>query len=529
MHKSEVKRLLKDLIPNKAPGPDDISPLELKLASGKIAATVAALSNESLSSGTLPEQFKMAKLHPLLKPGKTDTSLPANYRGISLTCIISKLLEKIVCNQVSAFMTENGVFSEYQYGFRKARSCSDLLVATIDDWHLAQDANKYTAIAFIDLSKAFDNVRHATLLLMLQKFGLGGTVLQWFFNYLFNRQQRIHLQVPFTTSKGVPQGSVLGPLLFNIYVSDLADLATAHGACLPSFADDFTLYASSESPTAACDRVSSVLKRLKSCLDDRGLEINSGKTVAMLISPSRSRIPTIDFRINLDGAEMKFVKQTRLLGIIIDDSLSWSYHIDSVCCKVGRKIGALRRSFRLLTPHARRTFYISVIQPDLEYAALTFTPSMNAGVRNRLLAVWRKAIRCAAGVRYQDEVTPLLSEFRLTNIVDRWIVQFACHVRRCVKQEAPSTSCAKLQPASSPPLHQRTGEFLSSVPGEQSCSLGLVSFLNRAPLLWNSLPVDVREAPSPSSFKRRLLNILKDPCNLNKLSNICFNNPSIVQ
>ena len=149
VHKSEVKRLLKDLIPNKAPGPDDISPLELKLASGKIAATVAALFNESLSSGTLPEQFKMAKLHPLLKPGKTDTSLPANYRGISLTCIISKLLEKIVCNQVSAFMTENGVFSEYQYSFRKVRSCSDLLVATIDDWRLAQDANKYTAIDLI--------------------------------------------------------------------------------------------------------------------------------------------------------------------------------------------------------------------------------------------------------------------------------------------------------------------------------------------------------------------------------------------
>ena len=123
-----------------------------------------------------------------------------------------------------------------------------------------------------------------------------------------------------------PQGSVLGPLLFNIYASDLADLGTAHDARLPSFADDVTLYGSSESPTAACDRVSSVLRRLKSCLDDRGLKSNSGKTAAMLISPSRSRIPTIDLRINLDGAEMKFVtvKQTRLLGIIIDDSLSSS-------------------------------------------------------------------------------------------------------------------------------------------------------------------------------------------------------------
>ena len=145
------------------------------------------------------------------------------YAGIifSIICLTkhnpkgkAKSLEKIVCNQVSAFMTKNGVFSEYQYGFRKARSCSDLLVATIDDWHLAQDANKFTAIAFIDLSKAFDNVRHATLLLMLQKFGLGGTVLQWFFNYLFNRQQRIHLQVPFTRSKGVPRGECSWPAAF---------------------------------------------------------------------------------------------------------------------------------------------------------------------------------------------------------------------------------------------------------------------------------------------------------------------------
>ena len=200
-------------------------------------------------------------------------------------------------------MTENGVFSKYQYGFRKARSCSDLLVATIDDWHLAQDANKFTAIAFIDLSKAFDNVRHATLFLMLQKFGLGGTVLQWFFNYLSSTGNNVTTSwYPLPCPKGSHRGAFLARC-FSTFVSDLADLATAHGARLPSFADDFTLYASSESPTAACDRVSSVLRRLKSCLDDRGLEINSGKTVAMLISPSRSRIPTIDFRINLDGAD----------------------------------------------------------------------------------------------------------------------------------------------------------------------------------------------------------------------------------
>ena len=137
---------------------------------------------------------------------------------------------------------------------------------------------------------------------------------------------------------------------------------------------------------------------------------------------------------------------------------------------------------------------------------------MNAGLRNRLLALWRKAIRCAAGVGYQDEVTPLLSEFLLTNIVDRWIVQFACHVRRCLKQEAPSTSCAKLQrPAHRHCTRGQENSFRLFLANNRA---GLGSFSKGAPLLWNSLPVDVREAPSSSSFKRRLLNILKEPCNL---------------
>ena len=137
---------------------------------------------------------------------------------------------------------------------------------------------------------------------------------------------------------------------------------------------------------------------------------------------------------------------------------------------------------------------------------------MNAGLRNRLLAVWRKAIRCAAGVGYQDEVTQLLSEFRLTNIVDRWIIQFACYVPRCVKQEAPSMSCARLQwPAH---RHCTRGQENSFSPFLANNRAGLVSFSNRARLIWNSLPADVREAPSLPSFKRRLLHILKRLCNL---------------
>ena len=200
-------------------------------------------------------------------------------------------------------------------------------------------------------------------------------------------------------------------------------------------------------------------------------------------------------------------------------------HFVSKCshcaCSVSHERGPNERSYVKSPPpppHARRTFFTSVIQPDLEYAALTFTPSMNAGLRNRLLAVWRKASRCAAGVGYQDEVTtPLLSEFRLTNIVDRWIVQFACYVRQCAKQETPSTSCAKLQrPAH---RHRTRGQENSFRPFPANNRAGLVFFSNRAPLLWNSLPVDVREALSPSSFKGQ-------PPHCDSIAEKCISPPS---
>ena len=395
---------------------------------------------------------KIASRGSCLKSGKKDVTAPENYRGISLTPLVSKVLERIVFDEVSAFLSNRKLLSKFQFGFRASHSCSDLLLATLDDWLQARDKKQYTTAVFIDLSKAFDNVLHEHLRLTLQACGICGTALRWFRNLLYDRQQRVVVNNKsssfFTCNKGVPQGSVLGPLLFNIYVADLPSLAREHGAKMPSFADDMTLYCSHTSATLACSSVSAALKDTSRALALRGLSINVSKTVAMVIAPGASlpsmpRSPNVTgVRLLLQNEEVKLVSQTRLLGIIIDDSLSWSPHVDSICKKVGR--GALRRTYRQLTPTARRQFFVSVIQPDLEYAASATIPFMPTGQQDRLLALWKKAVRCLAGVHPQDDVLPLIRNLKLMLLSHRWSLQLYTTIRRCHQQSAPALLLEKL-------------------------------------------------------------------------------------
>ena len=167
--------------------------------------------------------------------------------------------------------------TEDQYGFRKGHNCADLLTVAVDDWLLARDKKLHTAVVFIDLKKAFDNVQHQLLLLKLQQYGIGGTVLAWFWNYLSQRTQNVVLNGYFCSFKGVPQGSVLGPLLFNLYVADLPEIAQENRVALPSFADDMSLYCSRTTELEACKDASSAFSVLHQAIQDIGLEINAEK------------------------------------------------------------------------------------------------------------------------------------------------------------------------------------------------------------------------------------------------------------
>ena len=522
IHSDEIAQQLATLNPFKAPGPDGVLPSMLKAFSLDLAPSLTIICNKSLRTGLVPQAFKDANVVPLLKSGKTDVLNPSSYRGVSLNVIMSKVLEKMVQKQIADHFEVKKPLHDHQFGFRKKRNTTQLLTVAVNDWLLARDNGRSTVIAFIDLCKAFDQLRHQSILLDLHSLGISGAALKWFQSYLQGRRQCV-ISGKSTSElrpirRGVPQGSILGPTLFNLAVRSLPDIAAKHSSKLLMFADDKTLYVSHENLTMAAELVSKALQSVNSALEEKGLSINKMKTVSMFVEATKSRRPE-DILVKLSGQPLEVVSSTRCLGIVIDDQLSWKDHVDFVCAKVGRKIGALRRAGRSLSSDAKRAYVVGVIQPDLEYGAAAYMTTLSHTERSRLERLHRRAIRSMdADIRTSH---PMLHQ-----LMQRWIIAAACIVFDC-QNEPDTADCLKELFTGLSTKYNTRGKVNKRLEILQhKRKSGVNSISNRFSLLWNSLPKVVKLCPSRSGFKHSLSAYLHDPGNLYFLTDLLFGNVS---
>ena len=363
---------LKSLVVAKASGPDGLAARILKLAAPMIAGSLTTLFNVCLTEGVFPDDWKLANVYPVFKPG--DSQLLTNYRPISVLSILAKVFESLVHRQIYSYFSTNNLLSSAQSGFRSGHSTQDLLIKVPEDWKIALDCDKIVGITFIDLRKAFDAIDHSLLVAKLRAYGFDDVSIRWFRNYLSIHRQRVVLDNVYsdwaTVHRGVPQGSVLGPLMFIIYMNNLPNvICHSH---LHLFADDITMYISGADPVLVQDDLNSDLASLFEWVTSNGFAVNVSKSQSMLLARRHRRHQLSSIQLLLNNNVLRVHKSVKYLGIIVDENLSWSEQVRNVRRRSLCALAAIRRVSLCLPSNILITLYNAFILPYLTYCCVVW-------------------------------------------------------------------------------------------------------------------------------------------------------------
>ena len=384
----------------------------LKISSRFLLKPLTHICNLSISQGIFPEQLKIANVIPLYK--SDDSMSFNNYRPVSVLCVLSKIFEKIMYNRVAAFLEIFKILHDNQYGFRKKSSTHVALLTFIDKVIEAIENGEYAIGVFLDFSKAFDTVDHQILLNKLDHYGIRGCALSWFKSYLSRRLQYVTYNGSQSSQQmikcGVPQGSILGPLLFLIYINDLCIVCKSTEPVL--FADDTNLFSSGSNAISLQDGVNNNLAIIAEWLKVNKLSLKIKKTHFMCFSAKNKSHPGISLQI--DGEAIAEVNKSKFLGVVIDNKLSWKDHISFVCRKVARGIGVIIKARKVLHNESLKCLYYSFIYPYMIYCNQVWGSACKTNIEP-LQVLQKRAVGIILGVHPRSPSEPLFTTLKFLN------------------------------------------------------------------------------------------------------------------
>ena len=488
----EVRRRLETLDITKSPGPDQIHPRIMKELAGPLSAPLKAIFQKSLETAMLPVDWRVGNITPIFKAG--DRNYPGNYRPVSLTSISCKVLESFIRDALLDHLVTENLLSEDQFGFLPGRSCALQLLVVVEEWLRILDDRGAVDVIFLDFRKAFDSVPHRRLLLKLQAIGVGGPLLHWIEAFLSDRRQRVGIEGVYSewarVTSGIPQGSVLGPILFLVYINDLPDVVRCTAKL---FADDTKVYRS-VAGSKDQELLQSDINALEAWTVTWQLPFNTKKCKLMHLGNSNQ-----SFRYHMAEEELVTVKTEKDLGIFIDNTLKFHEQTAAAVGRANKILGLIKRSFVALDSHTLPVLFKTMVRPHLEYSNSVWGPTSRAD-QDAIERVQRRATKLVHSVRhlsYQDRLRslklPSMFYRRLRGDVITVYQILSGHLRVVV------------------------GDLLERDPYEKTRNHGLklrqprvnsqlrqVSFFSRVIPSWNRLPAEVVSAPSLNAFKNRL-------------------------
>ena len=494
----EVERLVKEICLAKSSAMDELSTKLLKDAFEIICFELAYMYNSCLQQGVFPKVWGLSKVTPIPKTNK-NSSDPKDWRPISQIALPGKILEKIIHSQITFYLDVNNILSEHQFGFRKERSTSLAIFEVLKNLHENWNENNFSACIFIDFSRAFDSIDHNILLNKLKFYGFDENSLNFVTSYMSNRVQTTtvngHTSTPAKVTYGTAQGSILGPLIFILYVNDVFKSLNAD-ASVYMYADDTLLVCKANDAHAATEKAQKTLDEMLSWCEENKLTINRGKTKYMLVKHKKVMCEP---QIKMGNYKLGTVSSYEYLGIILDDRLSMNDYLEMMWKKTNAKIGILAKIRRFITEKTAMKIYKCMIRPHLDYIDFV-VESGSADRIQRLENLQKKAVRrveyCKIPENRQN-FDVLLGKYKIESLKLR-------RKRNLVKIMYSQSSCSKNLKIDAVKINLRSKKKVQIKKDFTSKTKILNSPYYRGVKLWDSLPSDMQKEKDFRAFKKRL-------------------------
>ena len=494
-----IVKLMENLNINKSNGPDQIPIRILKDHRHKIAPLLQFIFQQSYNTGELPDDWLTANVVPIFKKG--SKAQPANYRPVALTAVTCKMMEHIIHKAIAVHLTKHQLLSSYQHGFREKHSCESQLIITLDDLHRSLDNQNQTDMAILDFSKAFDCVAHQRLLMKLKNWGVRGHTHAWIDAWLTNRTQQVVVNgatsKPIPITSGVPQGSVLGPLMFIIFINDIGhDLKSD----IRLFADDCLIYRTIETPEDT-EILQKDLTTVCKWADKWQMRFNVSK--CNILRVYRISKPII-YNYTMNNECLNSVQHHPYLGVELDQKLNFNHHIDNITCKATKTLNLLKRNLKHCSQQVKKQAFQTLVRPQLEYSSSVWDPYTSKNI-NKIEMVQRRAVRWVFNdytrgetsitkLRRKLEWPPLDSRRYQSRLTIFWKIEHN-HIAIPIPSYVEST--VRVTRSGANYIRPRT-----------TSTSYLNSYFPQTIADWNLLPPGVRSADTLASFKSQLANQL---------------------
>jgi hypothetical protein len=496
-----VEKLLKGLNEHKASGPDQIAPKILKELAETIAPALTTIFRRSYETGEVPSLWRTANVAPIFKKG--EKYKPSNYRPVSLTCICSKLMEHIVTSCIMEHTSHHNILYKHQHGFRSKRSCETQLLEFTSEVFNNMQEGKQTDVLVMDFSKAFDKVGHKHLLCKLNHYGITGKTNLWIENFLKDRTQTVVIddEKSYTGNviSGVPQGSVLGPCLFLIYINDMPDNITS---TVRLFADDTIAYIAITCPDDATT-LQRDLDKLADWETKWQMEFHPEKCQVLQITRNRTR--RINSSYVLHGHTLEIVDAAKYLGVTITSDLSWNRHIQNTCKKASNTLNFLKRNVRISCPRLKELAYKTLVRPHLEYAATVWDPHTKTNI-HKVEMIQRRAARYTMNRhRNTSSVGQMLQHLKWPTLESRRSNSRLTMMYKMVNGHVATNHLHFATPVTR--ANRSAPEYGFQIPYSRT-NYHKESFFPKTIREWNSLPPGIALAPTLDSFRSQLATMI---------------------